>query len=168
MESKACVFKAIFTLYRIAVSCWRGKLSCISAFGELNPNPHYWIFTSFSVDFSLLSYLLLPPRSEYRSHCTKVWPRNKQICDASLSTSAQRSFARSVADIAPKSPFLCTWLVWAGVLCGMKNCQVKCKPFPKIRNLVLCMFKLGKTGPVWSRFSLKPFKIIFRRTFGFI
>ena len=36
-------------------------------------------------------YLL--PRREWYSHCTKAWLKPYSICDASLSTSARRSFA---------------------------------------------------------------------------
>ena len=64
-------------------------------FGELNPSPHSWIFTSLSVDSSpRCSYLFTSTTvPDTCSHCTKVWHRAFPIRDTPLSRSAWRSFA---------------------------------------------------------------------------
>ena len=72
-----------------------------------NPNPHCQIFTSVSVDSSPRSTNSLPLRSEKMFTLRKVWHGTYPICDAPLSRSAWRNIARAVAEIGPKSPFLC-------------------------------------------------------------
>ena len=72
-----------------------------------NPNPHCQIFTSVSVDSSPRSTNSLPLRSEKMFTLHKVWHGTYPICDAPLSRSAWRNIARAVAEIGPKSPFLC-------------------------------------------------------------
>ena len=101
-------------------SCWYEKLSAIVwtateqnwsksfthiehrrrgwpwGFGELNPSPHSWIFTSVRqwVQSSLLLiHFRYGPNT--CSYCTTLWHRTYPICDSPLSRSARRCFAPS-------------------------------------------------------------------------
>ena len=74
-------------------------------FGELNPSPHSWIFTSVSPQIAqrlsvLAPIYLLPLWSKYRSpvqNLSDMWRSTFVIGAAQL---------RSVTEFAPKSPFL--------------------------------------------------------------
>ena len=74
-------------------------------FGELNPSPHSWIFTSVSPQIAqrlsvLAPIYLLPLWSKYRSpvqNLSEMWRSTFVIGAAQL---------RSVTEFAPKSPFL--------------------------------------------------------------
>ena len=59
-------------------------------FGELNPSPHFWIFTFVSVGSSPRSYLFTSATGRIG-----VWRKIHSICNAPRSRSARRSFAPS-------------------------------------------------------------------------
>ena len=83
-------------------------------FGELNPSPHSWIFTSVSADSSPRSYIFTFATVETCSHYTKLWLRAYPICNPPLQRSARRSFA-----LLQKSRQNYRSYVWTGALSAM-------------------------------------------------
>ena len=65
--------------------------NCMRGFGALNSSPPEYLLPSQWVPVLAPTYLL-PRRSEWCSHCTKVWHKTCPICHAT-SRPARRSFA---------------------------------------------------------------------------
>ena len=55
--------------------------NCLGGFGALNSSPPEYLLPSQWVPVLAPTYLL-PRRSEWCSHCTKVWHKTYPICDA--------------------------------------------------------------------------------------
>ena len=82
-------------------------------FGELNPSPHSWIFTSVSADSSPRSYIFTFATVETCSHYTKLWLRAYPICNPPLQRSARRSAFRAEITVLMCEQEPCPlWFPW--------------------------------------------------------